>query len=437
MKSLSQYGVLVVVLAGFAFASSPEDALLYRNPDLVRAEEDLRRANEELGFLSYVDAGIVVKPSATLTDRLDDDERATFVPRLSSTLSLEYRYSDRSVLQNQRGVLAAQLNLIKLERDGVVQALTAHTELLRAQLSARAAENALVAAQENVAEAEAAFEAGTQTRNQLNEVTVSLERAELAFEQAQGRLEDALAEAADYGLGTPATFSFFQFELPQVVLSDLLALQDQQLSLEQTRLDLDNLYFLGTVSEVALSVGYSGNSVGAEAAVGIFESVPGANLELDAPGSANPTFRFGLAAEIGFDLDRITEIADAERNLQRAEEDYAEFAATLEADLSSAYEAALFAEEDVRLALEDYDLDGRIVADAEQLVADLTAALEGAEDQDKAEKNLETATNNLEKAKASLVRSEDGVYQKWLTYVQRVRDYLAKAEATFVVSEVQ
>jgi hypothetical protein len=225
--------------------------------------------------------------------------------------------------------------------------------------------------------------------------------------------------------------------LPQVSLENLLTVQERQLSLEQTRLELDNLYFLGTVSDIDLSLGYSASGIGAEASVGIFESVPGANFELNSPGSSDPTFRFGLSAEIGFDTNRITEIADAERNLKRAEEDYDKFMETLEADIISAYEAALFAEEDVMLALEAYDLDTRIVADAEQLVADLTAALEGAEDPDKAKKNLETATSNLGKARASLLRSEDAIYQKWLAYVQRVRDYLARAEANFVVSEVE
>jgi outer membrane protein TolC len=168
MKSFSLYGILVVFLLSTAFASSPKDALLYRNPALLRAEEDLQRANEKFGFLSYVNTGIVVKPSANFSDKLNDEERGTFTPRLSSTLSLEYRHSDKDILQNQRGVLTAQLSIIKLERDGVADAFSAHVELLRAQLSAQSADNAVIDAQENVTEAEAAFATGTQTRNQLN-----------------------------------------------------------------------------------------------------------------------------------------------------------------------------------------------------------------------------------------------------------------------------
>jgi len=420
----------LIGVLGAAVASSPEDALAYRSPELEVVQQRLLGARSELSFWEDLSYGATLKPSASYSDTFGDDLDAQLQTDLSAGADLNYRYRGSEVLERVERVLRLEDELEDMERGGVGTALLLHAALLAAQLEQRLAEAAFAVAQADVRAAENQPPADDPVLARVHQARLeasrlTLEEHRLSLQSAREELQALREEAARYNLRAPATYRALQFALPvrraeQTAAYRLLELEVQQAGARLAEAPLDPF------NALQLGAEYTAPDFGAKASVGIFKTEPGATLGVSYPGGEEG-WELSLSAEIVLDENTQETFGDAEQELKEAEAALSAFVRSFPEELEAARAGVEAAWRSVALAERRLRLDESRILTLTEASEQLREALEVADEE--RERELEVQLRDLERelsrAPDERDRSEEVLYGSWRSYLSEVSSYLA------------
>lgn len=431
--------LLLLIVFGSVIASSPEDALAYRSPELGVAQQRLTQAEADLSFWRGFGYNARATSSASYGDILDDDLGPGFDTSVGAGVGLSYSYLPSQQQSSLARVEQLKAELSDLQRGGVGTALQLHASLLLTQLELRLAEADFSAAQTSVSAAQEQPPADLEVlqrveEQRLAESLLTLEQYRLALEDAQREFQTLSEEASLYNLQAPAVYRLVQFALPQVSMEDTYAHRALELEVveAQTRLAEEPL---NAFRSLALGAEYVTPTLGAEVSAGIFKAVPEANLGLSYPGGRSERWEVSVSAEIILDQNTPGRFSEATLRLDEAEAALRAFQNAFPDDLEAARQEAVRAWTNLRQREQRLELiDARIATLTEASEAIQTALSQASEDYERTlESQLRSVEQELSRAPDELERSEQELYLTWSGYLSAVANYLALAESNWRV----
>ena len=427
--------LLVVSIAG-AQVVSQEAALSYRDAGLPDLETRLADAEQTVRMPSGFGYSVSVAPRVSVTDRLDDDDGASWSSSIAADAEVTYRYNPVTLTREVRDLERARFDVASARRDGVFQALRAHVTWWSQTRALATAEERLEAARVTLADADAAFERGEIDRDRLVELQLNYDRADLAYREASFRYEDARANAASYGLrGTPV-YQPVRFALPEPDLERLFAVRSRQVALDEAEAAQLQAEFFRVPKEIRLTGSYATEDFAVGTEMGMFNRTPGANVTLSYPGARNPNWTIGLRAEFVIDDATFSNIDSARERVDVANRALTDFLADFPDDVRSARQLVEFAEENLTYAERALDLDERRLRDLSARLNETRTRLEATDDADDIadlERDVAGLERDVDRAITSLDRSEGSLLSTWNSYIGQVNAYLRLVEGDWAL----
>ena len=209
--SLVHIAVLVcaLLLAGWACACTPREALAYKNPELTAARAKLLAAQARLRALAWNVSG------TANGNRWEGDN--------TYNLALHWVRPRVDLAEAAHAVDTAQQEMTRLARDAARRALLAHAGLWEAQAGARAAALRRETAKLRVTEAKRRLAAGAVSQLDAETATLDHDDAELTERSAQRRLKTARLDAERYALTGDAEQELPKFAVKEIAPDELAA----------------------------------------------------------------------------------------------------------------------------------------------------------------------------------------------------------------------
>lgn len=371
---------LFLACSSVGFALDPSDLLEYRSDAYGRAEVNLSEAQDNLrnatnGFNSFIE----LKPSVSYgNDDLRNPASDTeFDYGLEIDTGFGYQVDWPEVNRVQRrNLIRAEAGLADRLREDIGDALEFYVGVLglqQANLNDVADVTRLEAEFDN---AQARFDAGEISANDLEGVRIDLDSARLDVLTTERNLMLARQRIREeYGItDTTALFVPVEFVLTIVPVEETFAHREAALDLRRLKQLAIQESYLGILDEIELAVSYERDQLrDASVSVGINDDgVPNAGIDIDyRPFDDNDDESWEISLGATIRLDNTTgrdfrnanrDIEDAEDTLRRLEEDYAE-------DVPDLLEDAVTARRELELAVEN-------LAFIEQRIVELQARAE-------------------------------------------------------------
>lgn len=281
-------GWLVLVLGSLASAFEPHDVLEYRSRDYLQVLERLEEAQRDYrnvtnGFSSFIE----LKPSISYGN---DDLRNTASDTeldygLEIDAGIDYAVNWPDVYRVQKlNLLRAEDDAIERLRNDINDGLEFYITVLALQLNERNARAELAQVELAFNDAQARFEAGEISANDLEGVRIDLDDARLNVTDAERELISARRRIREeYGVrDTTARFVPVEFALPVVPVEETFEYRDAERALRQLESEaLEESYF-GILNDIGLEVRYERDQLReASVGIGINRGVPRAGVDID------------------------------------------------------------------------------------------------------------------------------------------------------------
>jgi outer membrane protein TolC len=366
--------------SAFGVALEPSELLEYRSDAYGRAEVDLEEAQDNLrNATSGFDSFIELKPTVSYgNDDLRNPASDTeFDYGLEIDTGFGYAVDWPEINRVQRrNLIRAEANLADRLREDIGDALEFYVGVLGLQQANLADIAEVVRLEAEFDNAQAQFDAGEISANDLEGVRIDLDAArldEVTTERdlmlARQRIRD------DYGItDTTAMFVPVEFVLPIVPVEETFAYREAALNLRRLeQLALQESY-LGILDEIQLQVSYERDQLrDASVSVGINDDgVPNAGIDIDyRPFDDNDdeSWEISLGATIRLDTNTGRDFRNANRNIEEAEDDLRRIKEEYAEDVPNVLEDAVTARRELELAVEN-------LAFIEQRIVELQAQFE-------------------------------------------------------------
>ncbi len=377
--------VLLLVLVGtFASAFEPRDVLAYRSEDYQQALERLEEARSDLrnatgGFSSFIE----LKPNVSYGN---DDVRnqasdTEFDYGLEIDAGVDYGIDWPEVSRVQRrNLLRAEGDVVGRLRDDIKDGLEFYVNVLGLQQGESNARARLAQRELDFENAQARFDAGEISANDLEGVRIELEEARLDAQDASralGLARERIRE--EYGLSdTTARFVPVEFALPVVAVEDTFAYREAERELRQLEAEAFQDSYFGILDNIELEVRYERDQLReASIGIGIDEGVPGAGIDLDyRPFDDNDDeeWEISLGATIRLDTGTGRDFRVARAEIELAREELALLRVEYEREIPEQLQEVSTARQELELAIDNLAfVDQRIIELQERLAAETQA----------------------------------------------------------------
>lgn len=472
---------LVSVLCGLLCTSAlaqgltPDQALNYTSPDLLRAERDVADAQRVLDQTRLgITAGVELQPSVNVGRESYKDPETTTEVGFGANIGaeFEYQHNNTAILERTIDLLEAQDRYENAQRDGIRDALLSFVDLSRTQLDFEAAQTGLADSQANLAEIEADGEADEIA---LSRARYEVELDQASFDQAQLELDGATRDAAEFGFEGELDFEPLVFLLPEVKVEDTYSYQIAELELAVA----NQSGVFNVLQNVSINAEYGGVQADFEGRLFLEGEGPGVGISSDYH-PFDPTeeddldWSVGVSATFRFDTSTLNTFAEDERRLEDARTRLQEVASDYQEAVANALEAIDNARQDLILEQRGFEVSSQVVEELNNrlnvtlpqelgvLEVNLTEAEQQLEyyqervntETDEAtqrglneqvtffrtqvtdiqteirtlEGQLQRTQQDIDRTNAELARRVDDTYGLWGTYVTRVHAYLTLTE---------
>lgn len=428
---------LAATLGAFAAAQGVTQvaALDYRDPALADLEQAILEAGSANAVLDGFGYALSARPGVELSGALGGEEDPSWSTSFAATATLSYRHSFVAPTRNERDLERARFNLAAAERDGILRALRAHVAWWTQTRALTTAHSRLEAAATALDDGELAFERGEIDGARLASLQLAFDRADLSLREAEHRHRSAVAEASLHGLAGSPSYEAIRFELPEPIVTTLFTVASLTATLHEAEMGARTTRLFRVPRDVRFSGAYGTEDLDLAVAVGVFRSVPGANVSIGYPGPRSPGWSVGVSAEFLIDDGTLEAIETAQGRVDDAHAALTSFLLTYPDDVSAARTTAGFAEENLTLAERALDLEERVVAGLEARLRDARQRLDAATGDEAAaiEREIASLERERDRAFTALDRAESALVSAWSTYVGQVHAYLRLTERGWAV----
>ena len=410
-------------------------ALAFGDPSSADLEQAIRQAESANAIVDGFSYSLSARPSIEVSGPLAGDDDPSWSSSFAATATLSYRHSFVAPIRNVRDLERARFDLATAERDGILRALRAHVTWWTQTRALSATQVRYDTASAALDEGARGFEDGATDLATMHGLQLAYDRADLAVREAAYRYAVAVADANTYGLTGIPSYAALRFELPEPDLSSLYAVTFRTAALEEAEANAFTTGLFRVPREVRLSGSYGTSDLDLSASVGVFRSVPGANVSIGYPGPRSTGWSVGVSAEFVVDDGTLDAMDTARTRVDTARDTLTRFLLTYSDDVAAARTSAGFAEENLTLAERSLDLEERAVDDLTARLHDARRRLEGATAEDAAtvEREVAALARDLDRALTNLDRAEGALLSAWNTYVGQVHAYLRLTENRWIV----
>jgi len=376
--------VMAFMFAAIASAFEPRDVLAYRSEDYQQALERLEEARSDLrnavsGFSSFIE----LKPTVSygnndVRNRVSDTE-LDYGLEIDAGVDYGIDWPEVSRVQ-RRNLLRAEGDVVERLRNDINDGLEFYVGVLGLQQNERNANANVQRLELEFENAQARFEAGEISANDLEGVRIDLDNARLNATDAERQLMLARARIREeYGVrDTGARFVPVEFALPAVPVEDTLNYREAARELRQREVEaLQNGYF-GILDNIELEVRYERDQLrDASISVGIDEGVPGAGIDVDyRPFDDNDDeeWAISLGATIRLDTGTGRDFRAAEQDIELARAELDIIREEYEREVPERLQDVSSARQELQLAIDNLAyIEQRIIELRDELAAEAQA----------------------------------------------------------------
>ncbi|MEM7736355.1 MAG: hypothetical protein AAF267_11245 [Deinococcota bacterium] len=367
-------------LSTVSFALDPSDLLEYRSDAYGRAETNLEEARVNLrnatnGFDSFIE----LKPTVSYgNDDLRNPASDTeFDYGLEIDTGFGYAVDWPEVNRVQRrNLIRAEADVANRLREDIGDALEFYVGLLGLQQANLVDIADVTRLEAEFEDAQARFDAGEISANDLEGVRIDLDAARLdAVTTERNLMLSRQRIREDYSItDTTAVFVPVEFVLPVVPVEETFGYREAALNLRRLEQLAIQESYLGVLDGIELQVSYERDQLrDASVSVGINDDgVPNAGIDIDyRPFDDNDdeSWEISLGATIRLDNTTGRDFRNANRDIEEAEDDLRRLEEAYAEDVPDLLEDAVTARRELELAVEN-------LAFIEQRIVELQAQVE-------------------------------------------------------------
>lgn len=376
--------VLTLSVTSLAVAFEPRDVLEHRSEDyqlaverLAEAERDYRRATN--GFSSFIE----LKPNVRygnndVRNRASDTE---FDYGLEIDAGVDYAIDWPEVSRvERRNLLRAEDDVIGRLRNDINGGLEFYVNVLALQQAERNARATAAQRELDFENAQARFDAGEISANDLEGERIDLDNARLDATDAARQLQLASQRIREvYGVrDTTARFVAVEFALPVTPVENTFNYREAARQLRQLEVEALQEGYFGIVDNIELRVRYERDQLrDASIGIGIDEGVPAAGIDLDyRPFDDNDDeeWAISLGATIRLDTGTGRNFRAGRRDVERARAELAQIREEYEREVPERLQDVSSARQELELAVDNLAyLEQRVIELQNELAAEAQA----------------------------------------------------------------